>query len=243
MKFTIITVTYNCAEILEETIQSVLGQDYPDVEYIIIDGGSTDSTMDIVNRYRDRLAKVVSEPDRGIYDAMNKGIALATGDYINFMNAGDRFASTSILSEVEKALFESEIGILYGNTQTVADEGQTVVTHKPSPLYQMKRHGVFCHQSAFIRADYHKRNPFDISFKSMADYNFFRKAYMSDKVKFQYLDMPISLYNIDEGVSRNIELNYKELHRILDTRHHPMMWVRLVAKKQYVKILRKLGKY
>ena len=97
MKISVVTVCYNSVDSIEETMLSVLNQTYSDVEYIIIDGGSTDGTVDIIKKYADRLVYWVSEPDKGIYDAMNKGIAAATGDYINFMNSGDRFASTNVI--------------------------------------------------------------------------------------------------------------------------------------------------
>ena len=100
MKISVVTVCYNAADCIEHTMLSVLNQSYPDIEYIVIDGGSTDGTVDIIKKYADRLAYWVSEPDKGIYDAMNKGIAAASGSYINFMNAGDTFASDSVLAEI-----------------------------------------------------------------------------------------------------------------------------------------------
>ena len=90
-KFSIITVTYNAEKVLEDTILSVISQTYHHVEYIIVDGGSEDKTLSIIDRYRSRIHTVVSEPDKGLYDAMNKGISLATGDYLCFLNAGDCF--------------------------------------------------------------------------------------------------------------------------------------------------------
>ena len=88
-KFSIITVTYNAAKVLEDTIQSIVTQTYKKLEYIIVDGGSTDETLDIIHKYQEHITTVISEPDQGLYDAMNKGIKLATGDYLCFLNAGD----------------------------------------------------------------------------------------------------------------------------------------------------------
>ncbi|MDX2476604.1 MAG: glycosyltransferase, partial [Gammaproteobacteria bacterium] len=98
MKISVITVVFNAVETIEDTIKSVIDQDYDDIEHIIIDGGSTDGTLDVVNCYKDHLAKVVSEPDNGIYDAMNKGIALASGNIIGFLNADDLYAHNDVIA-------------------------------------------------------------------------------------------------------------------------------------------------
>src|ERR1035437_10961175 len=100
MKVSIITTAYNSSLTIEDTIKSVLDQDYPDIEYIIIDGGSTDGTMDIVNKYKDRIAKIVSEKDEGMYDAMNKGIKLATGDVIGILNSDDVYTSNDVIRTI-----------------------------------------------------------------------------------------------------------------------------------------------
>ena len=97
-KFSVITVTYNAEAVLEDTIQSVISQTYRHVEYIIVDGASKDKTLSIIDRYKDHIAKVTSEPDKGLYDAMNKGIRLATGDYLCFLNAGDSFHEDDTLA-------------------------------------------------------------------------------------------------------------------------------------------------
>ena len=98
-KFTIITVTYNAGKVLEATIQSVISQTYENVEYILVDGGSKDNTLDLVQSYRNRISQLVSEPDQGLYDAMNKGIMIAKGEWINFMNCGDSFYDNSVIKD------------------------------------------------------------------------------------------------------------------------------------------------
>ena len=100
MKISIVTVCYNSAATIERAIQSVLSQSYPDVEYIVIDGGSADGTVDIIKKYQSKIAHFVSEKDGGIYDAMNKGIALATGDVVGILNSDDRYANDNVLSVV-----------------------------------------------------------------------------------------------------------------------------------------------
>ena len=121
--FSIITVTYNAGAVLEDTIQSVsvIAQTYHHVEYIIVDGASKDNTLAIVARYRNRIARVVSEPDRGLYDAMNKGIALATGDYLCFLNAGDSFHEDDTLQQIVHSLAPQDTlpGVIYGDTDLV----------------------------------------------------------------------------------------------------------------------------
>lgn len=126
-KITIVTVCFNAVKSIEETMLSVLNQTYLNIEYIIIDGGSTDGTVDIIKKYADRLAYWVSEPDKGIYDAMNKGITVATGDYINFMNAGDTFASGSSVSDTFTETDTTGPDIIYGNAIEKDREGK--ITH------------------------------------------------------------------------------------------------------------------
>lgn len=125
-KISIITVAYNAAQSIEHCIRSVIEQDYPEIEHIVIDGGSTDGTLDILDKYRKNIAVLVSEPDRGIYDAMNKGIALATGDVVGTLNADDRLASTDIISSVTTLFAIKNADIVYGNLVYVNQNQKTV---------------------------------------------------------------------------------------------------------------------
>ena len=109
MKISIVTVTLNSEKTLERTIKSVLGQNYSDVEYIIIDGGSTDGTLNIIEKYKDKISKVISEKDNGLYDAMNKGIKLSTGDIVGILNSDDFFYNEEVLSIVANSFEDKEI--------------------------------------------------------------------------------------------------------------------------------------
>ena len=116
-KITVVTVCYNAVKEIEKTIQSVISQTYDNVEYIIVDGGSTDGTLDIIRKYSSRITRWVSEPDKGIFDAMNKSAHMATGEYINFMNAGDLFFDEKVLSDIFAGRSYDE-DVLYGSTRS-----------------------------------------------------------------------------------------------------------------------------
>ena len=126
-EISIITVTYNAEAVLEDTIQSVISQTYHHVEYILVDGASKDGTLSIIDRYRDRITRIVSEPDKGLYDAMNKGIRLATGDYLCFLNAGDSFHEDDTLQQMVRSISGNELpDVLYGETELVDKEGHFI---------------------------------------------------------------------------------------------------------------------
>lgn len=150
----IITVVYNGEKYLEETIQSVINQTYENVEYIIIDGGSTDGTLEIIKKYEDKIDYWVSEKDGGIYDAMNKGIDVATGEWLNFMNAGDSFYSNQTLMEVFNNKNYELYNILYGDVET--NYGNFKIIHKAGKLENLYKSMQFSHQSTFFNTKYHK---------------------------------------------------------------------------------------
>lgn len=214
MKITVVTVCYNAASELEETILSVLNQDYADIEYIIIDGGSTDGSVDIIRKYADRLAYRVSEPDKGIYDAMNKGIAAATGDYINFMNAGDRFTGPTVLTDLCKALGNERPEIIYGDV--IVKEKRIEYLLRPKVIEKIMPDRLpFCHQSAFVATKYHQQHPFDITFKCAADYNMFYQAYFKFDARFKYVPVVIAIYDESTGFSKaNMKLTHRERYRV-----------------------------
>lgn len=207
MKITIVTVCYNASAMIESTIQSVLAQTYQNIEYIVIDGGSADGTVDIIKKYEHSISKWISEPDRGIYDAMNKGIELATGDYINFMNAGDAFYDDKVISNI----FEStdNIGdVIFGNAICLFRNGLIQIQGKSFNKNDI--HLPFVHQSSFVRAILAKEYLFNLKYKIAADYDFFYRIYLN-KYTFQYFDMPISRYDMNGYSSENIINTYREV--------------------------------
>jgi glycosyltransferase involved in cell wall biosynthesis len=175
-RVSVVTVVFNGEMHLEATIRSVLDQDYPNLEYIVIDGGSTDGTLDIVRKYAERISCWRSEKDRGIYDAMNKGLLLATGAWINFMNAGDEFHSEDALARVFSVPTRGHT-VIYGGVE-IRYPGFKRIEHpgRPARLWQGMQ---FSHQSAFVEVGYHREHPFNIANRIAADLEFFYQAYLA----------------------------------------------------------------
>lgn len=211
MKISVVTICYNAEEVIASTILSVINQTYKDIEYIIIDGDSKDSTMSIVNSYKDRIDVIVSEPDGGIYDAMNKGLKVATGDWIIFMNSGDSFYSESVVERIVPLINKDSV-VVHGDIMVV---GKYFKYHvKPCSVERMKYRMAVKHQASFIKTDFHKQHPYDTSFRSSGDYDFFYKAYYNHSVKFQYL--PICVANFATGGISNLNFrcSFRENLRI-----------------------------
>ena len=158
----IVTVSYNAVKDIEKTILSVLNQTYPNIEYIIIDGGSTDGTLDIIKKYEDKISYWVSEPDKGIYDAMNKGTLKATGVWLNFMNAGDTFYNEHVLEKVFKDNDWSDADVIYGNVNI--EYPKKTKLKKPLPLKRIEQQMVFCHQGSFVRTMLQKQYLFNTTY-------------------------------------------------------------------------------
>jgi glycosyltransferase involved in cell wall biosynthesis len=179
---TVVTVVFNGAKFLENTIQSVINQTYSNIEYIIIDGCSTDGTLDVIEKYRDEISWV-SEHDKGIYDAMNKGIAMANGKWINFMNAGDSFYSLSTIADVFVGNNYDE-DVLFGNVNILYPEFSKIKSAGNSK--NLWRGMQFCHQSVFVRTVIQKQNLFNVSSLS-ADFQFFYNLHESNS-NFKHID-------------------------------------------------------
>lgn len=211
IKISIVTVCFNAVDTIEDTMLSVLNQTYDLVEYIIIDGGSTDGTVDKIKKYSNQLAYWISEQDKGIYDAMNKGIKIATGDYINFMNAGDKFVSSEVIDLVAKQIISiPNTDVFFGLTKYEKNGLIKDALNLKPFIYsnrRFKQMGI-CHQSIFTEIRLAKTIMFDTSFRIAADYNMMMKIF-NNKGSFVDLKIPISIFNIN-GISCN---NWEERDR------------------------------
>ena len=192
MKISIITATYNSAATVRHTIESVLNQTYPDIEYIIIDGASKDDTLDIVNEYSDRIATVISERDKGIYDAMNKGVAAATGDVIGILNSDDFFTDDRVIQRVVDAFDTQELDAVYGDIHYVNDDDLSkCVRYYSSKVFSrpLMRLGFMpAHPSFYVRRScYEKYGSFKLNYKIGADFECLLRFIFVNRIRTKYL--------------------------------------------------------
>ena len=200
-RISVVTVCLNAAASIEATLRSVLAQDYPNLEYIVVDGGSTDGTVGLIRRYSERIAAFVSEPDQGVYDAMNKGIGLAGGEYLLFLNAGDVLAAKDVLSRAAAA----DADVLYGDFAYSEGPRKGRV---PADIDK----GVFNHQSILYRRSLHETFGRYISVKSLtaADYLFFMHLRASGRASFRKLDLVFSIvdpHGMSSGLQTFLQVN------------------------------------
>jgi glycosyltransferase involved in cell wall biosynthesis len=205
MKVSIITIVYNRENEIEQTIQSVINQDYSDIEYIIIDGGSTDSTLSVIDRYRSYTAKCISEPDRGIYDAINKGIDLATGEIIGMVHSGDMLFNNKVISNVVQSFINTGSDIVYGNTLLV----DPLNIKKVVRVYEggrFNRHRFLTgwmpsHSSTYIRRSLFQRfGIYRLDLNIAADYELLLRFMFKHSVNSSYYPGLITLFRVG-GIS------------------------------------------
>ena len=215
-KISIITVVYNSEKYIRRTIESIVGQDYPAIEYIIIDGKSKDTTMQIVNEYRDRIAVVVSEPDKGLYDAMNKGLRLATGSYVLYINSGDALSSPTLLSDIFNDV-PADSDVIYGDTQITDEDGNILHNRRHRPPEQLtwrdyKRGMLVCHQSFIAKRTL--CDEYDTQYRYAADFDWCLNILLKSRVVTNY-GKDISLFMDGGQTKRTIVPGLKERYRIM----------------------------
>ncbi|WP_321334270.1 glycosyltransferase family 2 protein [uncultured Bacteroides sp.] len=240
--FSVITVTYNAGKVLEDTMQSVISQTYHHIEYIVIDGGSKDNTLSVIEKYRSTIHSFVSEPDKGIYDAMNKGMALATGDYLCFLNAGDSFHEDDTLQQVVHSigLYTELPDVLYGETALVDSQRHFVRMRRlaaPETLSwkSFKQGMLVCHQ-AFI-AKRTLAEPYHISYRFSADFDWciriMKKARVLDNTRLvliDYLDEGTTTQNRKASLKERFRIMAKHYGLISTVAHHAWFVLRLLTK-------------
>lgn len=214
LRITYVTITYNAAAVLQRTLDSVLSQDYPDIVHLIIDGASTDDTMQLVDAYIDRSnaadnghrIQVTSEPDKGIYDAMNKGLRSLDGDYVCFLNAGDFLPASDTVSRIVQQVEQPLPAVLYGDTDIVDGEGRFLHHRRLAPPEHLSwksfRQGMLvCHQAFYARTDFAIATPYDQRYHYSADVDWcirVMKAAAKENVPLLNLKMVVANYT-EEG--------------------------------------------
>ncbi len=227
MKISIITVTYNAEATIEHTLESVAQQTYPDVEHLIMDGASKDRTLEIARRYPHAI--VYSEPDKGLYDAMNKGLKKATGDYLCFLNAGDKLHSKETLAHIASSIPDSSsIGVLYGDTHIVDNEGTFIRNRRLTPpehlTWQSFKQGMLvCHQAFYINRQI--ALAYDTTYRFSADFDWcIRCMKEGEKQGMQnlYIQEPIADYLSEGMTTANHKASLKERFRIM-AKHYGLL--------------------
>lgn len=203
----IITVVYNGEKYFEQTIQSVINQTYKNIEYIIIDGGSTDGTLDIIKKYEKNISYWVSEKDNGLYDAMNKGISVAKGELIGMINSDDWYNLDTIDIIVNAYLKNSEKRIFHGDTTYINEDGGTFLRKFNPSVFKFKYYGsTHSHPTFFVSKSEYKEHKYNTKLKSLSDYQFTLEAYLKDKNKFHHTDKALANFRTG-GISSALSLS------------------------------------
>ena len=230
MIVTIITVCRNHAQELERTIRSVESQTWQEKEYLVIDGASTDDSLDVIKAHEASITRWVSEPDQGIYDAMNKGVKMAKGEWVIFMNAGDTFARDDTLQRVFGNPLDADV--IYGDVI----KGELVKkAEAPRNAHRM----FYCHQSAFVRTSCLREFPFDIRHRMSADFKQVKQLFLSGK-RFRQLDFPVANFDTQGVSNRNRSAGlYDNIQVIRET---DSLWeqVKLLPRLYFTYLLSKI---
>ena len=242
MKVTVVTAVLNDAGHIEQTILSVISQTDIEIEYIIVDGGSKDGTLELIGKYKDKISLLISESDRGVYDAMNKGIEHSSGDFVYFLNSGDVLLNPSILSKIKLEELKERNAIIYGNV--VVAYGNIEALEKPRPFFnsKMKFKGIgICHQSMFFPGKLIRNEKYDLSYNIAADYDLAYRLWRKG-TEFLYKDITIAKYDWGKGISSNpyklLDV-YRENARVCHQQLNPLYWAKMVL--EYIRLQKKLA--
>jgi glycosyltransferase involved in cell wall biosynthesis len=220
MKVTILTVSLNSIRTIQETIESVLSQSYTDIEYIIIDGGSNDGTSEVLKKYKKVVQKIISAKDRGMYDALNKGIDLSTGDLIGILHSDDIFSSVDVVKDIVAKISFSKTDSIYGDLDYVIDNGIKVLRKWKSGQYNRKKllfGWMPPHPTFFIKKEiFNKYGKYDLSFGTAADYELIVRLLYKYKISCEYL--PNVITKMRMGGLSNMSISNRINAHLLDWR-------------------------
>ena len=216
MKISIITAVFNNKDFIGDSIRSVITQDYKDVEYILVDGASTDGTMDVVNKYKSDISKIISEKDAGIFDALNKGIKTATGDCIGFLHSDDVYADNGVISQVANVLSGSGVDSVYGDLVYVSRQNPLKVIrywHSGDFKYNSLRWGWMPpHPALFIKKEIYDRfGYFDTSMKVSADYELILRFMLKHRISTAYLPRVLISMRLGGNSNKSITNIYRKI--------------------------------
>jgi glycosyltransferase len=215
-KVTIITACFQSEETIAATVESVLSQTWPNIEYLVIDGGSRDQTLARIEPYRDRIAKIVSEKDQGIYDALNKGISLASGEIIGFLHSDDRFAHPRAVENLVKAVLQDQSDGVYSDLEYIRTKGseESVLRHWRSEPFQsglLARGWMPPHPTLYLkRKVYETLGGFDLRYAIAADYDFILRAFQRSDFRWSYLPEVTVQMRVGGASNRNFEQMWKK---------------------------------
>ena len=219
-KLSIITVTYNAKDVLKGTLDSISAQRFNDFELIVIDGGSTDGTLDIIRRNTDLISHYVSEKDNGIYDAMNKGLAMASGEYVTFLNAGDYYCDDKALFDIFNTTKKEKPTVIYGDINILHTDGRkTYLKALDLTLDTLLQYGtgVLCHQAMFVRRT--KAPPYDCKYRFKAELNWYFDIVESDGFSAIHIPRPVVDYSLGGFGHKYFISNRKEWIHLVYTRY------------------------
>ena len=240
---TVVTVSYNDRSRLEKTIKNVISQSYDRIEYIVIDGGSNDGSVDLLKKYDNQIALTISEPDRNVFDAMNKGIKQATGDWIIFMNSGDFFYENIMIEKV-MALITKKIDFIYGDTQVNYKNGFRRVSKAKKINGMLWKELPFVHQSLFAKTELLNQHPFDLQYENCADFDFFLWAFHRG-YRFCQLNQIISLIEAGGISDSNRISGAKEKRQIIKKYYHgsfiDLWFIVIITKTIIIGIIKRLS--
>lgn len=242
MKVSVITATYNSSETIIDTLKSLEQQSYPDIEYIIVDGASKDNTLEVVRENCSRVSKIISEPDKGIYDALNKGIQAATGEVIGFLHSDDLFAYPDAVADMVATLEKNQSQAVYADLAYVSkDDTEKMIRLWTSGTYQRNKMLIGWmppHPTFYMRRElYLSLGLFDLGFKIAADYDSLLRYLWSNQVSMSYLPKVLIKMRVGGASNRSLSNIYKKTcEDILALKKNNVFWPKALVIKNVSKV-------